>query len=136
MDAHVLNKPRRVRREKAASLDPNVVDVGPGTKWQLPFKKKDIDALVSSESDIAAAVNQGGWKAGALILYRDYLREESLDPTELRILGSLMEKQLSTPEYYPLTLNALVAAANQKSNREPVMELSDSDVQRTTHGHW
>jgi hypothetical protein len=84
MDAHVLNKPRRVRREKAAALDPNVVDVGPGTKWQLPFKKKDIDALVSSESDIAAAVNQGGWKAGALILYRDYLREESLDPTELR----------------------------------------------------
>jgi uncharacterized protein len=54
----------------------------------------------------------------------------TLDPTELRILGSLMEKQLSTPEYYPLTLNALVAAANQKSNREPVMELSDSDVQR------
>ncbi len=53
-----------------------------------------------------------------------------LDPTELRILGSLMEKQLSTPEYYPLTLNALVAATNQKSNREPVMELSDSDVQR------
>ena len=54
----------------------------------------------------------------------------TLDPTELRILGSLMEKQLSTPEYYPLTLNALVAAANQKSNREPVMELSDADVQR------
>lgn len=54
----------------------------------------------------------------------------ALDPDEIRILGSLMEKQLSTPEYYPLTLNALVAAANQKSNREPVMELSESDVQR------
>jgi uncharacterized protein len=54
----------------------------------------------------------------------------TLDPHEIRILGSLMEKQLSTPEYYPLTLNALVAAANQKSNREPVMELSESDVQR------
>jgi len=53
-----------------------------------------------------------------------------LDPTELRILGSLMEKQLSTPEYYPLTLNALVAACNQKSNREPVMELAESEVQR------
>ncbi len=52
-----------------------------------------------------------------------------LDPTEIRVLGSLMEKQLSTPEYYPLTLNALVAACNQKSNREPVMELSESDVQ-------
>src|SRR5437762_13818790 len=54
----------------------------------------------------------------------------TLDPVEIRILGALMEKQLSTPEYYPLTLNALVAAANQKSNREPVMELSDADVQR------
>jgi uncharacterized protein len=53
-----------------------------------------------------------------------------LDPAEIRILGSLMEKQLSTPEYYPLTLNALVAACNQKSNREPAMELSESDVQR------
>ena len=52
-----------------------------------------------------------------------------LDPVELRVLGSLMEKQMSTPEYYPLTLNALVAACNQKSNREPVMELSDDDVQ-------
>jgi uncharacterized protein YceH (UPF0502 family) len=41
-----------------------------------------------------------------------------------------MEKQLSTPEYYPLTLNALLAAANQKSNREPVMELGDAEIQR------
>jgi uncharacterized protein YceH (UPF0502 family) len=53
-----------------------------------------------------------------------------LDPVEVRVLGSLMEKQLSTPEYYPLTLNALVAAANQKSNREPVLELSESELQR------
>src|ERR1700704_61730 len=54
----------------------------------------------------------------------------TLDPVELRILGSLAEKQLSTPEYYPLTLNALVAACNQKSNREPVMELGESEIQR------
>jgi len=54
----------------------------------------------------------------------------TLDAVELRILGSLAEKQLSTPEYYPLTVNALVAACNQKSNREPVMELSENDVQR------
>jgi len=54
----------------------------------------------------------------------------ALDPVEIRVLGSLMEKQLATPEYYPLTLNALVAACNQKSNREPVMELSESEVQR------
>ena len=54
----------------------------------------------------------------------------TLDPVEVRILGSLAEKQLSTPEYYPLTVNALVAACNQKSNREPVMELSENEVQR------
>lgn len=54
----------------------------------------------------------------------------TLDPVEIRILGSLMEKQLSTPEYYPLTLNALVAACNQKSNREPVMELGESEIDR------
>src|SRR5258707_1120891 len=53
-----------------------------------------------------------------------------LDPLEIRILGCLMEKQLATPEYYPLTLNALVTACNQKSNREPVMEVGESDIQR------
>ena len=58
------------------------------------------------------------------------LPARELDPIELRVLGCLMEKQLATPEYYPLTLNALVAACNQKSNREPVMELAESDVQR------
>ena len=56
-----------------------------------------------------------------------------LDPIEIRVLGSLMEKQLSTPEYYPLTLNALVAAANQKSNREPVTELSDGEIEAALH---
>ena len=57
------------------------------------------------------------------------LPDRELDSSEVRILGSLAEKQMSTPEYYPLTLNALVAACNQKSNREPVMELTDSEVQ-------
>lgn len=48
--------------------------------------------------------------------------------TEARILGSLVEKQLTTPEYYPLTLNALTAACNQKSNREPVMSLGETEI--------
>jgi uncharacterized protein len=51
-----------------------------------------------------------------------------LDPIELRVLGCLLEKEQTTPEYYPLTLNAVVAACNQKSNREPVMELAETDV--------
>jgi uncharacterized protein YceH (UPF0502 family) len=59
------------------------------------------------------------------------LPARELDPLEIRILGCLMEKQLATPEYYPLTLNALVAACNQKSNREPVMEVGESDIQRS-----
>lgn len=54
----------------------------------------------------------------------------TLDAVEIRALGSLMEKQLTTPEYYPLTLNALAAACNQKSNREPVMDLGESDIER------
>lgn len=51
-----------------------------------------------------------------------------INETEARILGSLVEKQLTTPEYYPLTLNALTAACNQKSNRDPVMSLDDSAI--------
>ncbi len=45
-----------------------------------------------------------------------------------RVLGCLVEKELATPEYYPLTLNALVSACNQKSNRDPVLSLTDDDV--------
>ena len=54
-----------------------------------------------------------------------------LNAVELRILGSLVEKQVTTPEYYPLTLNALVNACNQKSNRDPMTHLDEKDVVRT-----
>jgi uncharacterized protein YceH (UPF0502 family) len=53
---------------------------------------------------------------------------ENLTETEARIVGALVEKQLTTPEYYPLTLNALVAACNQKSNREPVVSYNEETV--------
>jgi uncharacterized protein YceH (UPF0502 family) len=52
-----------------------------------------------------------------------------LTETEIRVLGSLIEKQITTPEYYPLTLNALTAACNQKNNRSPVMSLSEGEVE-------
>lgn len=52
----------------------------------------------------------------------------SLDAIEVRVLGSLMEKELATPEYYPLSLNALVNACNQKSNRSPVLSLDAETV--------
>lgn len=51
-----------------------------------------------------------------------------LNEIEARVIGSLVEKQLTTPEYYPLTLNALTAACNQKSNRDPVMSLDETSI--------
>jgi uncharacterized protein YceH (UPF0502 family) len=56
-----------------------------------------------------------------------------LSPVEIRILGSLMEKEATTPDNYPLSLNALTAACNQLSNREPVMELSEIDVRNAVN---
>ena len=53
---------------------------------------------------------------------------ENLNETEIRVLGSLVEKQLTTPEYYPLTMNALTAACNQKSNRDPIVSYSDTEI--------
>jgi len=49
-----------------------------------------------------------------------------LDEIEVRVLGALLEKEITTPEYYPLSLNALINACNQKSNRDPVMALDES----------
>lgn len=54
----------------------------------------------------------------------------NLSPLEARILGSLIEKELTTPEYYPLTLNALLAACTQKNNRAPVMALDEEMLAR------
>ncbi|MGD1072111.1 MAG: YceH family protein [Bryobacteraceae bacterium] len=52
----------------------------------------------------------------------------ALNPAEVRVLGSLIEKESTTPEYYPLTLNSLVAACNQKSNRWPASDYDDRDI--------
>ena len=51
-----------------------------------------------------------------------------LSPVEARVLGSLIEKEITTPEYYPLSLNALINACNQKSSRDPILELTERDV--------
>ncbi|HXC70801.1 MAG TPA: DUF480 domain-containing protein, partial [Pyrinomonadaceae bacterium] len=51
-----------------------------------------------------------------------------LTDIETRVLGSLIEKQVTTPEYYPLTLNALTLACNQKNNRHPVTSYTESQV--------
>src|SRR5271154_2848934 len=57
-----------------------------------------------------------------------------LNAVEARVLGALVEKEITTPEYYPLSLNALVNACNQKNNREPVMSLDEDAVRQALHG--
>jgi uncharacterized protein YceH (UPF0502 family) len=57
-----------------------------------------------------------------------------LEPAEARVLGSLLEKEIATPEYYPLSLNALVNACNQKSNRDPVVSYDDDTVENALQG--
>lgn len=56
---------------------------------------------------------------------------EPLDPVQQRVLGSLIEKEFATPDNYPLTLNALTAACNQTSNRDPVMDLDQAEIKRS-----
>src|SRR5215469_10496046 len=57
-----------------------------------------------------------------------------LSEVEVRALGALVEKEITTPDYYPLSLNALMNACNQKSNREPVMDLDEESVRHALHG--
>jgi len=58
----------------------------------------------------------------------------TLSLIEARVLGALIEKSMATPDYYPLTVNSLVTACNQKSNRDPVMELDEATVIRALDG--
>ena len=58
-------------------------------------------------------------------------RTRKLDPIEIRVLGALMEKEQTTPDHYPLTVNAVIAACNQKTNRDPVMQLTETQVVET-----
>ena len=55
----------------------------------------------------------------------------TLNKIEERVMGALIEKGLTTPDYYPLTLNSLTSACNQKSNRNPVLDLDETTVART-----
>ena len=67
---------------------------------------------------------EGGWES----------MEFTLTETEVRVLGALIEKDITTPEYYPLSLNALVNACNQKTNRDPVMQLNEDAVRAALEG--
>ena len=61
-------------------------------------------------------------------------KEIVLTPNEARVLGCLIEKEATTPDNYPLSINALVNACNQKSNRDPVMELDEQAVRDALRG--
>ena len=57
----------------------------------------------------------------------------TLDAEEVRVLGSLLEKEITTPEYYPLSLNALLNACNQKSNRDPIVHFDEETLERALY---
>jgi uncharacterized protein len=73
----------------------------------------------------------GGASAGRKYTVR---MDWQLDAGEARVLGSLLEKEIATPEYYPLSLNALVNACNQKSNRDPVVSYDEDTVEEALAG--
>src|SRR5213593_1082441 len=62
------------------------------------------------------------------IFVRSSVVNQTLSDVEIRVLGSLVEKEITTPDYYPLSLNSLVAACNQSSNRNPVVHYDESTV--------
>ena len=108
-DAQLVHLSKRVQRARSSAKGQDgVVDVGPGTKWDNPIRKPDVMSLVSSEPDIAAAVTARGWKAGAVLLYRDWLLEEELDPTELQGKDLSCTCKLSDPCH----ANILIELAN------------------------
>jgi hypothetical protein len=106
-DAPFVRRP--VRLQRGAMIPAGAVDVGPGTKWNNPIKRRDVETLLSSEPDIAAAYKTGGWKAGAVLLYRDYALEKGLDPTELQGKNLVCTCKLSDPCH----ADVLIELANQ-----------------------
>ena len=74
-----------------------------------------------------------GWADAAHAQYSDRLLDMNIElsPNEARVIGCLLEKEVTTPDQYPLSLNALTNACNQKTNRDPVLELSEAVVQQT-----
>ena len=83
-----------------------------------------------------ARLSAGGIRGAPeiLALGYDFAAMILLSDVETRVLGSLIEKELTTPEYYPLSLNALVNSCNQKSNRDPVVDLDETAVREAMRG--
>jgi uncharacterized protein YceH (UPF0502 family) len=73
-------------------------------------------------------------RGNSMLTTYTHIMDWQLDAAEVRVLGALMEKEAATPEYYPLSLNALVNACNQKSNREPVVSYDEETVEAALEG--
>src|SRR5689334_23752637 len=80
---------------------------------------KGVAQIVCYAKELNSPWNRGGLRMSELPLLSD---------VECRVLGALIEKDITTPDYYPLSLNALVNACNQKNNRDPVMSLDENTV--------
>lgn len=90
--------------------------------------------LIDGQWRVHNGVNHAVMDAGALSGLRNERQREKtmkyeLTATEARVIGCLLEKQVTTPEQYPLSVNGVVTACNQKTNREPVMNLTEQEVQ-------
>jgi uncharacterized protein YceH (UPF0502 family) len=81
-----------------------------------------------ARKDRRAALRRGLSAAMRLVIIE--AMQLTLSPVEARVLGALIEKEITTPEYYPLSLNALVNACNQKSNRDPLLHLEENEIRR------
>jgi uncharacterized protein len=101
--------------------------------WPLSAELRALCASALSSSSVSCA--ETALISNQLLQTLVYHVEVNftLSPTEARVLGCLIEKEVTTPEYYPLSLNALQNAANQKSNRDPVMELDEDAIRRALH---
>jgi uncharacterized protein YceH (UPF0502 family) len=85
--------------------------------------------MLLQRNDISVSIYPRRYRRYTEIAFMTIARNLTLSQT--RVIGALLEKELTTPDQYPLSLNALTTACNQKTNREPVMELAESEVRTT-----
>src|SRR5580704_12617869 len=88
--------------------------------------------MANDADDAGARPVRGGDRS---LLHQGRLDAVTIEssPIAARVLGSLVEKEITTPEYYPLSMNALTNACNQKNNREPVMNLDEDEIRQALH---
>ncbi|MGA7859593.1 MAG: YceH family protein [Terracidiphilus sp.] len=89
---------------------------------------------MTDRTQILQELTAGGWLAQGECKPMPTDHPIHLSADEARALGALVEKEVTTPDYYPLSLNALLNACNQRSNREPVMDLDEDDLRQAMHG--